>query len=76
MAPGNRAFEKMLDAIQGPYCKECSKHRTRNPSKVCAPCLGPDCCFTCKGQGQYYHPDIGVPMGCEWCSGTGRRSQR
>lgn len=58
-------------AIYGPWCKECGKVRTRNPSKTCGTCLGPRRCSKCRGSGEITSPRR-FPTGCGQCSGTGK----
>jgi hypothetical protein len=64
--------EKVLESIYGPFCERCGDRRTRNPSRVCSPCLGKACCRFCKGAGWVVDRRDGFPTGCGPCGGTGR----
>lgn len=41
--------EWVTEALEGPWCIECKRRRTKNPTKVCFDCLGEKRCPTCRG---------------------------
>lgn len=58
-------------ALLGRWCRECQKHRTKNPSITCTSCLGGRACGKCGGTG--IHPRDPIAA-CPDCPGTGLRS--
>jgi hypothetical protein len=61
---GDRA-NRIAQRLHGPYCTDCERRRTRNPSRICFDCLGDRRCRSCRGTG------VDRNHGCWPCQGTG-----
>jgi hypothetical protein len=59
-------IDSVAAAFYGPWCIECQRRRTRNPSRICFDCLGERRCPKCRGTGITRQIE-----GCGVCSGTG-----